>query len=61
MASARDDAAERARLNVSIPLLPASEDDAAAARQQAFGVRALGEDARCVGARAPKRLRDVHI
>ena len=47
IAEEKDAAAERERFNMHIPLLPASEDDAAAARSQAFGARAvLSEDAR---------------
>eukprot|EP00802_Teleaulax_amphioxeia_P006091 Tamp_06095.p1 GENE.Tamp_06095~~Tamp_06095.p1 ORF type:complete len:380 (+),score=128.99 Tamp_06095:394-1533(+) len=47
IAEEKDAAAERDRFNMHIPLLPASEDDAAAARSQAFGARAvLSEDAR---------------
>jgi hypothetical protein len=42
----KDAAAERERFNMHIPLLPASEGDVAAARSQAFGSRALSEDAR---------------
>ena len=51
----QEDAAERTRLNLAIPLLPVSEADADAARAQTFGARLGGEDARFEAARRQQR------